>query len=102
MKLLSNHIWVMSILLASGLAIGVFATLHRSTSITPAYTPDPKTLAIIAAGNPFAEPTPPESWLKPELINKAGDQSPGNILLRSKNEPVIAKDGDTWKITFKP
>lgn len=83
---------------------GVFSLFRSSKTeiAAPAFVPDPMVQQIIAAGNPYASPSPAEPWIKPELIDPAKGEAPGNVALRCKFQPVITKDGEIWRITFKP
>lgn len=58
-------------------------------------------MAVIAAGNPFAAPGGPEPWLKPELIDPNKPDTPDNVRLHSKVQPVVEKDGAIWTIIFR-
>lgn len=68
---------------------------------TPVFAPDPNVVAFLNAGNPFGQ-NAPEPWLRPELIDTTKPDAPGNVRLVSRAEPIVSKDGDAWKITFKP
>lgn len=67
------------------------------------FAPDPLTQQIIAAGNPYASPTPAETWLGSSLIDQAKGDVPGNVKLFSKFEPLVSRAANgAWEITFKP
>ena len=103
-------------LLATGAALCYSVDVYRHSRIenreskieaAPAFTPS---LHIVErdgqssfAENPFAEAAQPEPWLRAKLIDKTTtDQSPGNTVLTSRFEPVVTREGDSWKIKFKP
>ncbi len=69
-----------------------------SPTPTPAFTPDPEVLAF---ANSMLSQRP---WLEAKSIdpNVPIGASPATTFLVSRVEPVVARDGDTWKITFKP
>jgi hypothetical protein len=67
------------------------------------FTPDPAALEFARGPNPYAVPTPPAPWLIPESTdpNVQPGAAPASTVLRSKAEPIVTKEGDAWKITFK-
>lgn len=81
----------------------VFGSRAPAISVSSSFKPDPLTQQIIAAGNPYASPTPAEAWLGMSLIEQAKGDGPGNVKLFSKFEPVISRAANGgWEIAFKP
>jgi hypothetical protein len=63
----------------------------------PAFTPDPEVLAFattVLSQRPWLEARSSDANVPPGA-------APATTFIVSRVEPVIAKDGDTWKITFK-
>ncbi len=67
------------------------------TPAAPAFTPD----ADILRHAEQLEAQRLGPWIRPELVDRAKPEVPGDLYLVSHAEPVITREGDAWKITFK-
>lgn len=70
--------------------------LHINTpTATPAFIPDPAVLAWVNAQRPWLEAKSTDPNIQPGA-------APATTFLISGVEPIVTRDGNNWKITFKP
>jgi hypothetical protein len=106
-----KHFLITAICIAAGISLWIgldTGVLHKhsdhSVHSVKIFSPDPAVLAFATGPNPYAAPSPPAPWLIPESTDPAIQPgiSPATTVLRSKAEPIVVKEGDAWKITFRP